>query len=1129
MNEQERSELERLKQRQARLQEELSLLAGQLKRLEAQLTTPAVAPPPAPAPVVRPMGTISAPVPAQVKRIEPQPIPVPPIIATMVAAVPVLPKSPQPISAPAPKPVAASQVVLNTPPATPLPLQPPAPSVSRPGAAPEAKASFEMRLGTYWLVRIGAVLVLTGLVFFGNLAYQNLGARGKVALLYLASGLLLGAGAWWQRQTVKESLRNYAQVLFAGGLAAVYFTTYAAHHVPTLRVITSSLLDGALLLAWAALIAWIADRRKSELLALFAVGLAYYASVITPVGSFTLFSNLVLTIAAVFFLVRNRWAGLSWASLLATYAAYAYWRFYHGGEGWRWVTPNEGLWFGASFLWSYWLLFTIAVFLSQHESIAGERRAAFVTFNNGAMFTLFLLTMLQVHHHRFWQFSLGYGAVLLALAELARRFLAAEPITKNTYLTQGLLLVTVGFISKFIDQHQQLALVLAAESVILFILGTLRKNIFLQTGAYLTGALAVAWGIDAVERGDTRGLWLGSALGGLMLLNAYWSHWRSLWADRRELRPVPAYFTLLALIIWAFTTWQNTSHANFGLVMAIEALALTLSVYALGVPEIPLLGMGYIVLAQLGWSFDVPRNTALKTALLLVANGAALMFVGLRRQTRTLRAGAYVTAALAVAWGIAGLERDAQTGLFVGTLIGVILAAGAWWMHQRSVESNEEIARPAPSYLTALALLMWIATTWFNTRPENFPLALAVEAAVLTASVHFLRVREFALLGQGLLVLGQVVWLTRFVGAKLMPPWWNPALLIALTLGLSHWWQRQKVVRSGATLSNLCQTLYSLALVALICVWLEPHNSPSAWIVVTSVLAVSATAYGVATRAWPLAICGQIFLLASGAQLVTRMMSNRPEWYFPLAPIVALGLLSFATWQWFALKTERKPQVRSPLLQLAMIYRWVALVMSLWWVCEYIRERERVWVFALVGVLVFIFAGWRRSREAGLFGATFTLAGLTTLWLAFSRELLVYFPNVLAVLALLGQQQIVRRLPERYELPRGVQSATIMVGSVTLWRLVSDWVLLGPGGLYLTASWSVLAFLLFGSGVVLREKMYRWAGLGLLAAALGRVIVIDVWTLDRIYRVLSFMALGIVLLVLGFIYNKYQEKIRQWL
>ena len=561
---------------------------------------------------------------------------------------------------------------------------------------------------------------------------------------------------------------------------------------------------------------------------------------------------------------------------------------------------------------------------------------------------------------------------------------------------------------------------------------------------------------------------------------------------------------------------------------------MTLSIYALRVPEIPLLGMGYILLAQLGWAFRVPEITARELALALAANSAALLGVGFQRKNLALRVGAHLSAALAVLWGIAGLERfenagPINAGLIVGAALGAIMAAKAHWMHQRSVDGEDNVVRPAPAYFTALALAMWIATTWFNTRPENFPLALAVEAVVLTVSVHVLRVREFALLGQGLLVLGHAAWLLRFADSAIKPPWWNPLLMIGATLGLSHWWQRQKGVGGGAALSNLCQTIYALTLVALVCVWLEPHNSSSAWIVVTSLLAVGATAYGVATRAWPLAICGQIFLLVSGAQLVTRMMSNRPEWYFPLAPIAALGLLSFATWQWFALKAESKPQVRDPLLQLAMIYRWVALVMSLWWICEYIHERERVWVFALVGVLVFVFAGWRRSREAGLFGAAFTLAGLTTLWLTFSREMLVYLPNFLAVLALLGQQQIARRLPERYALPRGVQSATIILGSATLWRLVSDWVLLGPGGFYLTASWSVLAFALFGCGVGLREKMYRWAGLGILAAALGRVIVIDVWTLEKIYRVLSFMALGIVLLVLGFIYNKYQEKIRQWL
>jgi uncharacterized membrane protein len=45
----------------------------------------------------------------------------------------------------------------------------------------------------------------------------------------------------------------------------------------------------------------------------------------------------------------------------------------------------------------------------------------------------------------------------------------------------------------------------------------------------------------------------------------------------------------------------------------------------------------------------------------------------------------------------------------------------------------------------------------------------------------------------------------------------------------------------------------------------------------------------------------------------------------------------------------------------------------------------------------------------------------------------------------------------------------------------------------------------------------------------ARVFLSDVWKLDALYQILSFMALGVVLLALGFIYNKYQEKIRQWL
>lgn len=998
----------------------------------------------------------------------------------------------------------------------------------RPTVPPEEKGSFEMRLGTYWLVRVGVVMLLTGLVFFGNYAYQNfigkLGPGGKIGLLYFASALLLGFGAWWQRKAVKESLRNYAQVLFAGGLAAVYFTTYVAHHIPRLRIIESAVLDGGLLLAWAGFIAWIADRRKSEVLALFAVGLAYYTSVITQVGAFTLYSNLVLTLAAVFFLVRNRWAGLSFASLAATYASYAFWRFYHGGE-WRWATPDEGLWFGAYFLMSYWLAFTAAVFLSKHEKLAGEYRAGFLTFNNGAFFTLFLLTMLQVRSGGFWKFSLGYGVALLALAAVARRLLPAEPLAKNSYLTQGLLLVTLGFISKF--SGLQLALVLAVESVVLFVLGTQRRSLILQIAAGLAAALAAGWGCDGLKPFDVRGVWLGSALGALLMVNSWWAH-RQVKAEADAVRPVPAYFAALALGIWCFTTWQNTTHAQFGLVLTIEALLLTVSLYALRVPEITLLGQGFLLVAQVAWQFDAPKPISQLTALVLAVDGLVLLRLGWARKALVWRAVGFTVAALAVAWGINGLARDSMAGLLTGLALAAMMIFKAFLAHRQDAGENQYPLRAEPTYFSALTVVLALTVTWFNTSRTLYPLALAAEALVLTALVYPLRLRELALLGQTLLFAGHGFWQFNLFdhGA---PPWWNPVLLIGMTLGLGHWWQKQKVIALDARAPQGFQLALSLALVLLVCTWLGRECSNATWLALSCLLAVAVTAYAAATRAWLLAACAQLFLLPGGWLFLQQVSTAGEPRFGALSPIAALALLSLATVWWFKQKPETDARAREPLLKLALAYRWAALAMSLWWVLEYIPVREQIWTLMLLGLAGFALAGWRRNREALWFGAAFSGLAVVLLWLRAYEAGYVYLPNALAILALLGQQQAAQRLSTRFELDRRAHATVIVVGGLTLWLFVSRWVLQGASGFYLTASWSALALVLFACGLALRERMYRWLGLAVLAGALGRVVVFDVWKLETLYRILSFMALGIVLLVLGFIYNKYQEKIRQWL
>ena len=180
MNDADRRELDELKQRQQVLERQLTLLASDIRRLtdrSASVETSEVKP-----------ATIG---PSLVSPLAETPAPKPPPLPPFIRAVPVeeLPASPEPKTAPAvsefvpdfirkdsSSPTAKDETAAAVPPV-----------FAKASASEEPKGSFEMRLGTYWLVRIGAVMILTGLVFFGNLAYQKMGAAGKVSLLYLAS------------------------------------------------------------------------------------------------------------------------------------------------------------------------------------------------------------------------------------------------------------------------------------------------------------------------------------------------------------------------------------------------------------------------------------------------------------------------------------------------------------------------------------------------------------------------------------------------------------------------------------------------------------------------------------------------------------------------------------------------------------------------------------------------------------------------------------------------------------------------------------------------------------------------------------------------------------------------------
>jgi hypothetical protein len=530
----------------------------------------------------------------------------------------------------------------------------------------------------------------------------------------------------------------------------------------------------------------------------------------------------------------------------------------------------------------------------------------------------------------------------------------------------------------------------------------------------------------------------------------------------------------------------------------------------------------------------ITKYAGLQLALLLGAESVVLLTLGYARKSLILQCGAYLAGALSVGWANDGLFKEDPRGLYLGVGIGGLMLFNAFWSHRHSLESKAPV-RAVPAFFSLLALATWFATTWHYTSRHSFPLVLAGEALGLILSVHLIRVRELALGGQLYFIIACCVWAVR-LSYRVPPPVWNPVMMIVIALALVHWWQTQQVSRLSWRARRCCEGLCAIAVIVLLYFWFKYDFPQPTGLVLGSMLAVAIAVYGVLTRAWLLALCGQVFLIVSvyqfAAQLGIRSPwtdAGKPDWYLPLAPLVTLAFFSLATEQWFRHRSAGSEGVRGSLLRAALMYRWIALVMSLWWICEYIPARERIWTVAFLGTLMFLWAGWRKNAESLLFSAAFTLFGLGLFWFAENKAATVYWPNLLALLALLGQQQIVKRLPARYPLDRRVPGAMIVLGGLSLWLLLTRWVSLDMEKSYLTASWAVLALILFLCGIVVHERMYRWLGLAVLACALVRAGVVDVWKLRELYRILSFVALGGILLVVGFIYNKYQEKIKEWL
>jgi predicted membrane protein DUF2339 len=509
---------------------------------------------------------------------------------------------------PPPKPVPAS--VVEVPPVLRVPEIPPSvrasPVIQAPAVGVEPppvvtvppRESFEVRLGTYWLPRIGIAVLLTGMVFFAAYITPRLGIPQKVALGYLACIVLGVLG-----MALERKMPQFARVLLAGSLALAYFVTYAAHFVDAFRVIQSPTVAITMLSMVVLFIVGVAQERQSPTLGGMALFFGYYTSVASGVATFTLASNAMLALAALFFLARNRWVTISYGAVLATYLTYVIWVWKLN----QWSEPDRIIFnsgylsvvdfhLRGGFLALYWLLFTIGGLMIHRDAMAPAERNGFVTLNNAFFFVLFSLLMHHTYPRAQWQFQFPFAAALLIASSIAYHRYKPERSSFETLFLQGLAVATLGLLSYFKDV--QLVAVLALESAFLLVLSRWMKSRWIAwiARAAFTIAASYAW--------SKYGNWDNPMLWGLAFASAVGYVCARLERKTMEDKLAgPINLPALYYAVWSTLLAMAVAHEHF-------AARTSPWVWTFGAIAVALIA-GILHTREIGWAAHVPLAWAL--------------------------------------------------------------------------------------------------------------------------------------------------------------------------------------------------------------------------------------------------------------------------------------------------------------------------------------------------------------------------------------------------------------------------------------------------------------------------------------------------------------------------------------
>jgi len=321
-----------------------------------------------------------------------------------------------------PKETASGVELDSVPPLAERPVKAYAPARSHhPPTAAEPSASVaalsretEVRFGQKWLLIVGLVITVLAVGYFLKYSFDRnwVGPAGRVALAYVAGAAMLAVG-----EVVRRRFDVFGLYLMGGGIAVLYFASYAAFQVFHLFTQSLSFLVMALVTAFAGLLSIFYDQKW---LAVLGVIGGFLTPIVLSTGTdnqVALMSYMLILNAGILGIAAfKQWNLLNYLGLSFTWLLFSTWYAWHYADSKFWTTTI--------FLNAFFLVYAIVPFAYFFVRRPTAQVAGFaITIPNTFIAFGYSYATIQ-NHFRLEAVSVvtvAYAAIFLAMAACIHR------------------------------------------------------------------------------------------------------------------------------------------------------------------------------------------------------------------------------------------------------------------------------------------------------------------------------------------------------------------------------------------------------------------------------------------------------------------------------------------------------------------------------------------------------------------------------------------------------------------------------------------------------------------------------------------------------------------------------------